>query len=217
MNAWSDVDAWFEGMLVGEDAALAAVLARATAAGLPAIEVTAAQGKMLHLLAKIRGARRILEVGTLAGYSTTWLARALPGDGLLVTLELDPRHAAVARENLAPFGARVEVHIGRALASLDALVAGKAEPFDLVFIDADKQSNPDYFDRALTLGRPGTVIVVDNVVRDGRVLDASGTQADVEGVRRLAARIKEDARVDATAIQTVGGKGWDGFILAVVR
>ena len=215
-NAWTLVDTYLCDTLVGAQPALDEALARAATAGLPSIEVTPNQGKLLHLLARIRGARRILEVGTLGGYSTIWLARALPLDGRLVTLELEPKHAAVARENLASFGDRIEVRLGRAVDSLDALIAEAAEPFDFVFIDADKPSNPDYFTRALRLSRPGTVIVVDNIVRQGRVLDTSATMPDVEGVRRLHALIANEPRVDATALQTVGTKGWDGFTLALV-
>ena len=215
-DAWSLVDAYLCDALVGEQPALDAALSRAHKAGLPAIEVTPNQGKFLHLLARIRGARRILEVGTLGGYSTLWLARALPPDGRLVTLELDPKHAAVARENLASFGDVVEVRVGRAVDSLDTLIAAGTEPFDFVFIDADKPSNPDYFTRALRLARAGSVIVVDNIVRHGRVLDTSGTMPDVEGVRRLHTLIQNEPRVDATALQTVGTKGWDGFTIALV-
>lgn len=214
-DAFADVDAYIEDMLVGEDAALQGALAATRAAGLPEIQVSAAQGKWLHLLAKAIGARRVLEVGTLAGYSTIWLAGALPADGHVVSLEIDPRHAAVANENLARAGlaTRVEVLVGPAIEALPKLKG----PFDLVFIDADKQSNVSYFESALKLSRPGTVIVVDNVVREGEILDATSEDARVVGTRKLFERVGAERRVAATAVQTVGSKGWDGFLMAVVR
>jgi predicted O-methyltransferase YrrM len=214
-DAWADVDAYIEGALVGEDAVLEGALAATRAAGLPEIQVSPAQGKWLHLLAKAVGARRVLEVGTLAGYSTIWLARALPREGRIVTLEIDPRHAAVAEQNLARAGVaqRAEVLVGPALDALPRLEG----PFDLVFIDADKENNAAYFDHALRLSRPGTVIVVDNVVREGTVLDATSRDGQVAGTRRLFERVAAERRVDATAVQTVGSKGWDGFLMAVVR
>jgi predicted O-methyltransferase YrrM len=174
---------------------------------------------LLHLIARIHGARRILEVGTLGGYSTIWLARALPQDGTLITLELDPHHAEVARANLKSAGldAIAQVRVGRAVESLEALAQERPEPFDLVFIDADKPSNADYLQWALRLSRPGTVIVVDNVVRNGGVVDADSPDASVQGVRRLVDVIAAEPRLTATAVQTTGVKGYDGFILAVVE
>ena len=197
----------------------AATLAANAAAGLPAIDVSPAQGKLLKLLARMCCARRILEVGTLGGYSTIWLARALPADGWLVTLELEPRHAAVARENIARdgFAAQVELRLGRPADTLAALEMERAEPFDLIFIDADKPSNPAYLRHALALARPGGIVIVDNVVRAGRVLDTSGADAAIAGTRDAFDLIAAEPRLDATALQMVGSKGWDGFILARVR
>lgn len=211
---WSDVDAYIETQLVGEDDALAAALRDSAAAGLPAISVCAAQGKMLHLLALSIGARRILEVGTLGGYSAIWMARALPPGGELVSLEIDPRNADVARRNLERAGLsnRVQIHVGPAIASLPNL----AGPFDMAFIDADKENNSAYFDHAVRLSRPGGLIIVDNVVRGGGVIDPNGN-AMVQGVRRMMDAIRNDNRVSATAVQTVGVKGYDGFLMAVVR
>lgn len=217
-NDWAAVDAWFRERLNLSDAALDAAIARTADAGLPAIEVTAQQGKLLHLLAKIRGAKRILEVGTLGGYSTIWLARALPPEGSLVSLELVPKHAEVARANLAAagLGAIAAVRVGPALASLDALLSENGAPFDFVFIDADKASTPDYFTRALAMCSPGAIIVIDNVVRGGRILQP-GSSPEVDGIRRAHELIAGDPRITATAIQTVGQKGWDGFTLALVN
>lgn len=219
-ETWRAVDDYYGGLLLGPDAALDAALEANAAAGLPAIDVTPAQGKMLHLLARAVGARRILEVGTLGGYSTIWLARAVQPEGLIdgggvVTCEIDPHHARVATENVARAGlaATVDVRVGPALETL----AGLTGPFDLAFVDADKPSNAEYFAHALRLSRPGGVIVIDNVVRDGRVLDPSSGAADVAGTRRLAEMLAAEERVDATVIQTVGGKGYDGFALAVVK
>ncbi len=213
MERWTAVDDFFADALIGPDEALEAALAASAAAGLPAINVSPLQGKLLHLLASTAGARRILEVGTLGGYSAIWLARALPEDGRLVTLELDPDYAEVARRNLAHAGMteRVEIRIGPAIESLPLLEG----PFDLVFIDADKPSNPAYFDWAVKLTRPGGLVIVDNVVRAGAVADPDG-DASVQGVRRLAAMVSAHPRVSATAIQTVGAKGWDGFLMAQV-
>jgi predicted O-methyltransferase YrrM len=215
---WGSVDEYFAQHLAPADDALSEALAACTAAALPAISVTATQGKLLHLLARMRGARRILEIGTLGGYSTIWMGRALPPDGRLITLEIDPVHAAVARQNLARAGLldRVEVVVAPAAESLRRMASDRVEPFDLVFIDADKQSGDRYFLAALALSRVGTVIVVDNVVRNGEVVDAASTNADILGIRRLTELLSRERRVDATAIQTVGGKGYDGFILALV-
>lgn len=214
-STWEAVDQFFLGTVVGQDDPLAAALADSEAAGLPAISVTPPQGKLLHLLARVIGAKRILEVGTLGGYSTIWLARALPPGGKLVTLEYDPHHAEVARANIARAGVadRVEVIVGAALATIPTLTG----PFDLVFIDADKKNNPAYFDWAVKLSQPGAMIVVDNVVRRGAVADATSTDENVVGGRKLMEMIAADRRVSATAIQTVGGKGYDGFLLAVVN
>ncbi|MBV6701251.1 O-methyltransferase [Kitasatospora aureofaciens] len=216
---WDAVDAYFSEKLVGHDPALEAAAAAADAAGLPHIAVAPNQGKLLHLLALAQGARRILEVGTLGGYSAIWLARALPADGTLITLEIDPKHAEVARENLAHAGLDkvAEVRLGRAADSLAALAAADVEPFDLVFIDADKVSNPEYFGWALKLTRPGSLIIVDNVVRGGAVADADSTDPAVVATRKLHDVIAAEPRVTATSVQTVGSKGYDGFTLARVQ
>ncbi|GAB7185063.1 class I SAM-dependent methyltransferase [Kitasatospora sp. Ki12] len=216
---WDAVDAYFSEQLVGHDPVLEAASAAADAAGLPKIAVAPNQGKLLHLLALTQGAKRILEVGTLGGYSAIWLARALPADGSLLTLEIDPRHAEVARGNLAAagLGEVAEVRLGRAADSLAALVEQGVEPFDLVFIDADKPSNPEYFRRALQLTRPGSLIIVDNVVRAGAVADADSADPAVVGTRALHDLIAAEPRVSATSVQTVGSKGYDGFTLARVQ
>ncbi|HJT03514.1 MAG TPA: O-methyltransferase [Pseudonocardiaceae bacterium] len=219
---WIAVDEYFTGALVDDDDALHAALAASDAAGLPAIAVSSAQGKLLNLLATMIKARRILEIGTLAGYSTIWLARALPPDGCLITLESEPRHAEVARANIAKAGVddRVDVRIGAALDTLPQLAQelddGRAEPFDLVFIDADKEHNADYFAASVSLTRPGGVIIVDNVVRGGAVLDAGSDNSAVQGARRLIETISATPSVSATAVQTVGAKGYDGFAIALV-
>jgi predicted O-methyltransferase YrrM len=217
-DLWTAVDDFLAATLIPADPTLEAALAASEAAGLPAISVTPNQGKLLHLLARVLGARRILEIGTLGGYSTIWLARALPAGGRLVTLEADEHHAAVARENLKRAGVadRVELRLGLAADSLAQLVAQRAEPFDLTFIDADKTATADYFDFAVRLSRPGSLIVVDNVVREGQVLDPVSRDASVQGIRRFLAAVQSDPRVTATALQTVGSKGHDGFALALV-
>ncbi len=217
-DQWAAVDVYLGALFAPPDPALEAATADAEAAGLPDIQVSPAQGKLLHLLARAVGARRILEIGTLGGYSTIWLARALGAGGRLVTLELDPAHAAVARANIARAGlaAVVEVHEGAALDSLARLVADGAGPFDLVFIDADKPNIPEYFMRAIELSRPGALIVVDNVVRDGRILESASADPAVQGVRRFNAMAAADPRVSVTTVQTVGSKGYDGFALALV-
>ncbi|WP_213980045.1 O-methyltransferase [Sphingomonas sp. dw_22] len=216
---WSAVDSYIEGRLLGADPVLAAALAANRAGGLPAIDVSAAQGKMLHLFARMAGARRILELGTLGGYSTIWLARALPEDGRLVTLERDRHHAEVAQANIARAGLaeRVEIRVGPAMDSLNAMIAVGEPPFDLVFIDADKPSNTAYLKAALALTRPGSVIVVDNVVRGGGVLDADSDDPGIAGTRALFEVVAAEPRLSATAVQTVGAKNWDGFLLAVVN
>ena len=211
---WIAVDDYVAETLLGKDRALAATLDANAAAGLPDIDVSPPQGRMLHLFARMVGARRILEIGTLGGYSTIELARALPDDGRLVTLEIDPHHAAVARANLAAAGLadRAEVLTGPALDALETLEG----PFDLVFIDADKENNPAYVRAALRLSRPGTAIVVDNVVREGGVLEAGSADPRIAGTRALFDLVGVEPRLTATAIQTVGGKKWDGFLLAIV-
>jgi predicted O-methyltransferase YrrM len=216
---WTAVERYLTDLLVPPDPALDAALQQSAAAGLPAINVSPNHGKLLHLLALAIGARTILEIGTLGGYSGIWLARALPPDGRLITLEADPRHAEVARANVAAAGLsdRVEVRLGPALDTLPRLAAAGLGPFDLTFIDADKPSNVAYFDWAVKLSRPGSVIVVDNVVRGGDVIDPDIADASLEGVRRLNERLATDARVSATAIQTVGSKGYDGFAIALVQ
>lgn len=215
---WAEVDRWIAGQLLGPDPVLDASLADNAAAGLPTIDVAPVQGKFLHLLAKMMDATRILEIGTLGGYSTIWLARALPEGGRLVSLELDPKHAEVARGNIARAGLadRVEVRVGRAIDSLAALKAEGGAPFDFVFIDADKESNADYVKAALDMARIGTAIVVDNVVREGGVLEAASIDARIQGTRRLFAALAAEPRLSATAVQTVGAKKWDGFALALV-
>ncbi|MDS0849741.1 O-methyltransferase [Burkholderia cenocepacia] len=217
-DRWNQVDAYFSATLVPSDAVLDAALAASDAAGLPAINVAPNQGKLLQLLATIRGARRILEVGTLGGYSTIWLARALPPGGSLVTLELNPAHAKVATENIARagFAQVVSVVVGSAKDSLARLIDAGEAPFDFVFIDADKDNNAVYLDAALKLSRPGTVIVVDNVVRNGRVADPDNREPDVVGVREGFARLVAEPALATTAVQTVGQKGWDGFSISIV-
>ena len=214
---WSAVDDYIVEKLVGADD-LPSVLATNAAAGLRPIDVSAAQGKFLSLLVRITGARRILEIGTLGGYSTIWMARALPAGGQLVTLEYEPQHARVAAANIAAAGLSdtVTIHIGAAAETLPRIAAENPAPCDLIFIDADKPSNPIYLDWALKLSRPGTVIVLDNVVRDGRVVDASSTDPNVVGSRAAFDIIGSSPRLDATALQTVGSKGWDGFAIMVV-
>jgi predicted O-methyltransferase YrrM len=214
-KTWEAVDQYFFGKIIGQDAALEAALKDAEAAGLPPISVTPAQGKLLHLLVRIHGARKVLEVGTLAGYSTIWMARALPPGGKLISLEYEPKHAEVARSNIERAGvsALVEIRVGAALKTLPELEGS----FDLIFIDADKQNNPGYFQWAMKLSRPGSMIVVDNVVRKGKVADPDSTDEDAVGVRQMVDLIGTETKVSATAIQTVGGKSYDGFLLAVVN
>lgn len=211
---WAAVDAYLGGHLLGDDPALAGALAANASAGLPEIDVSPAHGRMLQLMARMMGARRILEIGTLGGYSTICLARALPGDGRLVTLEVDPHHASVAQSNLRRAGVadKVELIVGPAAKTLGRLDG----PFDFVFIDADKPSNPLYLKEAIRLSRPGTAIVVDNVVREGAILDPQSGDARVTGTRALFEAVAAEPRLVATAIQTVGVKQWDGFLLALV-
>ena len=215
---WDDVDFYFSSHLSPEDDALQAALRDSEAAGLPHISVTATQGKFLQLLAEIQGARNILEIGTLAGYSTIWLARALPEDGRLISLEYSAKHADVATRNIARAGLDriVEVRVGPALESLPKLADENPAPFDLVFIDADKANNRHYVEWALRLSRTGSLIVVDNVVRVGRIADADSTESDIVGTRSAIELIAAHPRLTGTAIQTVGSKGYDGFALARV-
>jgi predicted O-methyltransferase YrrM len=215
---WTSVDDYFNGLLVEEDEALRAAGEGSEAAGLPPHQVAPNQGKLLHLIARIHGARTILEIGTLGGYSTLWLARALPEGGRLVTLEADAGHAEVAAANIAKAGLEgvVDLRAGKAQATLPKLADEMEEPFDLVFIDADKPSNPEYLDWALRLTRSGSVIVADNVVRDGAVTDAQSEDPRVRGVRRFTELVAQHPRLTATAVQTVGEKGYDGFLLALV-
>lgn len=217
-DLWTRVDEYVARTLIGSDSALDAALRDSEAAGLPAIAVSPAYGQMLHLLARGVGARRILEIGTLGGYSAIWLARALPADGTLVTLEVSERHAAVARQNLERAGvsSRVDIRLGAAADSLRTMAAAGEPPFDFVFIDADKQGYPDYLRLSLALSRPGTLLVADNVVREGKVADASTTDEQAVAVRRFNALLAAEPRVRATIIQTVGVKKHDGFALALV-
>jgi predicted O-methyltransferase YrrM len=216
---WTSVDTYIVDALVPRDAALDAALQANASAGLPAIDVAPNQGKFLHLIARIQGAKRILEIGTLGGYSTIWLARALPADGRLVTLEFDPLHAEVAAGNVAnaDLSDIVEIRVGPALQSLEQMHESGCAPFDLIFIDADKPNNPAYLEWSLRLSHPGTVIIGDNVIRDGAVTDPRNPDPRVQGVRRFIQMMAEDPRLDATALQTVGSKGYDGFTLAVVK
>ncbi|MEV4426680.1 O-methyltransferase [Streptomyces sp. NPDC053792] len=215
---WTEVDHYFTDTIAPGDEVLTAALADSTAAGLPEIAVAPNQGKLLNLLARMQGARSILEIGTLGGYSTIWLARALPADGRLITLEYDPAHADVARANIARAGLDkiVEVRTGAALDTLPLLEAEGTGPFDLVFVDADKVNNPRYVEWALRLSRPGTVIVVDNVVRNGKVATAHPDDAAITGTREMFDLVAREPRLDATALQTVGTKGYDGLLLARV-
>jgi predicted O-methyltransferase YrrM len=216
---WKEIDYYFCDNLLPDDPVLASALESSNAAGLPPIAVAPNQGKLLQLLAEMIGARSILEIGTLGGYSTIWMARALPSDGRVTTLEVDPRHAEVARGNFARAGLAkmIEIRIGSALATLPQLVREQRGPFDLVFIDADKENIPAYFDWAIKLSRPGSLIIVDNVVRDGEVVNAKTKDPSVQGVRRFVEQLRREPRVAATAIQTVGTKGYDGFAVARVR
>jgi len=216
---WTAVDQYLSDLLLPPDAALDNALAASVAAGLPAISVSPIQGKLLHLLARMCRAERILEIGTLGGYSTIWLARALPPHGKLVTLEIDPHHAAVAQANFdrAGLADRVQLRVAAARETLAQLASERVAPFDLVFIDADKPSAPEYFAASLQLTHPGSLIIVDNVVREGAVIDAASSDENVQGVRRLLRNIGSESRVTATTLQTVGLKGYDGFVLALVN
>ena len=217
-DVWTAVDSYFGDLLIARDEKLDAALAANQKAGLPAIDVSRLQGKFLELLVRISGARRILEIGTLGGYSTIWLARGLPEGGRIVTLEFDPHHAEVARANLEHAGVldRVDLRVGRAIDTLPKLENTADSPFDLIFIDADKESYPEYLDWTLRLSRVGTVIVADNVVREGKVVEADCDDERVRGVRRFTERLAAEPRLNATVLQNVGTKGYDGLALAVV-
>lgn len=217
-KGWIAVDHYIADHLLGDDKALSATLAANAEAGLPDIDVSPAQGRMLHLFARMAGAQRILEIGTLGGYSTICLARALPPGGRMISLEIDPHHAEIAWRNVQAAGLadRVDIRIGMAIDTLDAMIEDREPPFDLVFIDADKPSNVDYLEAALAMSRPGTTLIFDNVVREGQVLDAENDDPRVIGTRALFEAVAAEPRLIATAVQTVGVKKWDGFLLAVV-
>jgi predicted O-methyltransferase YrrM len=218
-DLWTAVDQYINDQLVPSDPVLDAALDACTAAELPAISVTPSLGKLLQLLARLVGAKNILEIGTLGGYSTIWLARALPAGGRVITLEADAKHAKVACKNIARAGLAdvVELREGKALDTLPELAAEGLEAFDLIFIDADKSNNPHYFDWALRLSHKGTLIIVDNVVRDGAVIEADSDDPNIQGVRRLFEMMAAEPRVVSTALQTVGSKGYDGFVIALVK
>jgi predicted O-methyltransferase YrrM len=215
---WKAVDRYFGELFAAHDEKLDAAVKRNRAARLPAIDVSPLQGKFLHVLVKMTQAKRVLEIGTLGGYSTIWMARALPKGGRIVSLEFEPRHAEIARANLRCAGLlrRVEIRVGPALASLPQLKAEGAGPFDLIFIDADKENNPQYLEWAIKLSRPGTVVVVDNVARHGTVIEAKSKAPDIRGTRRCLEMMAAHPRLSAVALQTVGVKGLDGFAMAVV-
>jgi predicted O-methyltransferase YrrM len=215
---WEAVESYFNDLLIPSDPILDAAMKAIDAAGLPSISVAPHEGRLLWTLARMQGARNILEIGTLGGYSTIWLARALAPGGRIITLEFNPRHAAVARENIARAGLTetVEVRVGPALDSLPLVAEEGRGPFDLIFIDADKKNNWEYFVWALKLSRLGSLIIVDNVVRDGAVVDASSSDPDIRGIRRFIEMLAKEKRVSATALQTVGSRGYDGFAMALV-
>jgi len=215
---WKAVDEYLVSHLIPSDPVLDETMAANAAAELPSIDVAPNQGKLLHLLARVAGARKILEIGTLGGYSTTWLGRALPKDGRLITLEASAKHAEVARRNIARAGLDgvVAIRLGAALDTLPKLVEEGEGPFDFIFIDADKPNIPNYLRWALKLSRKGTLIVVDNIVREGKVIDAASSDANVQGARQLFDLLAAEPRLEATALQTVGSKGYDGFVMAVV-
>jgi predicted O-methyltransferase YrrM len=216
---WTAVDSYIKEKMVPADEVLTAALKNATDAGLPVIAVSPTQGKQLHLIAKMCHARNILEIGTLGGYSTIWLAWALPQGGRVITLEIDPKHADVARKNFALAGLAnmIELRLGSALETLPKLAAERRGPFDLIFIDADKTNIPGYFDWSLKMSQPGTVIIVDNIIRDGAVIEADHKDPNIQGVRRFNDMLSSETRVSATEIQTVGEKGYDGFALVLVN
>lgn len=218
-DLWKAVDGYITEMLISKDPVLDAAMRDSVAAGLPQINVTPTQGRFLHLMARVQGAHRILEIGTLGGYSSIWLGRALPDDGKLITLESEPKHADVARKNIARAGLSgvVQIRLGRALDTLPQLQAEGRGPFDLFFIDADKQNIPEYFTWALKLSRPGSLIIVDNVIRNGAVIESRSSDPSVQGVRRFNELLATETRVVATELQTVGSKGYDGFAIALVK
>lgn len=217
--SWSDVDDFIVDHLIGEDLVLDACLAANARAGLPEIDVSPAQGRMLELLARGVRAKHILEIGTLGGYSAIWLARALPDDGRLVSLELEPQYATVAHTNIESAGLtdKVEIMVGEAVSSLAALEANRTPRFDFIFVDADKENYAVYLEYAIRLARPGAMLVFDNVVREGGVINPASSDPKVPGTRELYSALRNHPRVDATAIQTVGSKKWDGFLLGIVR
>jgi len=217
-QTWTAVDNYISSFLASHDDALDGALKASAKEGLPEIQVSPAQGKLLHVLARLISARNILEIGTLGGYSTIWMARALDPGGRILTLEFSPKHADVARANFARagLGKVIEIRVGPALETLPKIAAEGHEPYDLIFIDANKSQMPEYFDWALKLSRPGSIILADNVIRDGKVIDANSPDPDIQGVRRFNERLGSESRVSATEIQTVGSKGYDGFALAVV-
>ena len=217
-DVWEAVDKYFDEMLIPRDSALDDALAAASAENLPAIQVSSVQGKLLHLLARIMGARNILEIGTLGGYSTIWMARALPEGGRIITLEADPKHAEVAQKNFARAGVenKIELRLGKALDTLPKVAADGRAPFDMFFIDANKSNMPEYFEWSLKLARKGSVIIADNVVREGAVLDARSKDADIQGIRRFLEMVGKEKRVSGTALQTVSTKSYDGFALVLV-
>ena len=216
---WTAIDGYFAELLAPQDEQLKDALKAHRKAKLPAIAVSAVQGKFLHVLVRMTQAKRVLEIGTLGGYSTIWMARALPDDGRIVTLEFDPHHAEIARSNLRNAGLlkRADVRVGRALDSLPRLAKSSAGPFDLIFIDADKGNNPQYLEWAMKLSRPGTVIVVDNVAQHGRIIRKDSADTDIQGTRRCLEMMAREPRLSAVALQTVGVKGHDGFAIAVVE
>ena len=217
-DVWEAVDKYFDEMLIPHDSALDDALAAASAENLPAIQVSSVQGKLLHLLARIMSARNILEIGTLGGYSTIWMARALPEGGRIITLEADPKHVEVAQKNFARAGVenKVELRLGKALDTLPKVAADGRGPFDMFFIDANKSNMPEYFEWSLKLARKGSVIIADNVVREGAVLDARSKDADIQGIRRFLEMVGKEKRVSGTALQTVSTKNYDGFALVLV-
>jgi len=217
-DVWESVEQYLDNVLVMQDSALKDGLAAAEAAKLPAIQVASGQGKLLHLLARMMGARNILEIGTLGGYSTIWMARALPEGGKIITLEADPKHADVARKNFARAGVetKVELRLGKALDTLPQIESEGRGPFDMFFIDANKSNMPEYFEWSLKLARTGSVIIADNVVREGAVLDANSKDADIQGIRRFLEMVGKEKRVSGTALQTVSSKSYDGFALVLV-
>jgi predicted O-methyltransferase YrrM len=217
-KVWEAVDQYLDKMLIPPDSTLKDALATASEAKLPAIQVSSVQGKLLHLLVRIMGARNILEIGTLGGYSTIWMARALPEGGRIITLEADPKHAEVARKNFARSGVenKVELRLGKALDTLPQVAADGRGPFDMFFIDANKSNMPEYFEWSLKLARVGSVIIADNVVREGAVLEAKSKDADIQGIRRFLEMVGKEKRVSGTALQTVSTKNYDGFALVLV-